>query len=125
MFVRGIRGAIRVKKNSRDEIERASLKLMRSLIRENDIDPDSVACVIFTVTGDLNADFPARPIRKMGNGWQFVPLLCTKEIDVPGAMDRMLRILVLANTTRPQRLVKHQYLGEAKKLRKDVGGRKK
>lgn len=125
MFVRGIRGAIRVKRNTRREIERASRRLMQSLIRENDIEPESVACVIFTVTGDLNADFPARPIREMGNGWEFVPLLCTREIDVPGAMDRMLRVLVLANTTRPQRLVKHQYLGGARRLRRDLGRRKK
>jgi len=71
------------------------------------------------LTPDLNAEFPALAAREMG--WQYVPLLCAREIDVPGAMERVVRVLVHVNTEKSQRELKHLYLKGAASLRLDLG----
>ncbi len=113
MFCRGVRGAITVDKNDREEIISATKELLRELVRANDIKIEDIACVIFTTTKDLNAEFPARAARELG--WNNTALLCSTEIDVPGSLPRCIRVLILYNTDREE--VKHVYLREAKKLR--------
>jgi chorismate mutase len=117
-MVRGIRGAIRVDANTAEAILDASRRLLQEMIRANAVAPEDIAAVIFTCTPDLNATFPAEAAR--GLGWNRVPLLCAQEIGVPGAMTRVLRVLMLVNTALAQEEIVHVYLGEAEKLRPDL-----
>ena len=119
MSVRGIRGAITAKENNSAEIIRATDELLREMIAANGIEPDAIASAVFSVTADLNAEFPARAARKLG--WKNVPLLCTNEIAVPGSLSKCIRILIHVNTEKKGSEVHHIYLGEAKKLRPDKG----
>ena len=118
MYVRGIRGAISVTENSPQAIREATKELLLAIVKENDLDPSLLASVIFTVTKDINADFPASTAREIG--WHMVPLLCCTEIDVPGSMPRVIRVLIHVNTTKEQDQIKHVYLGDAVGLRKDL-----
>jgi chorismate mutase len=122
MPVRGVRGAVPVKVNERGAIWRATRRLALKMVEANRLKKQDIACVIFTVTPDLNADFPAYAVRSMEGGWESVPLLCAREVDVPGAMPRLVRILMLVDSDVPQRDVKHVYIGKAAKLR--VGPKK-
>jgi chorismate mutase len=115
---RGIRGAITVERNSAGEIVTATRELLEAIIRENELDPEDITSAFFTVTQDLNAEFPASAAREMG--WKYVPLLCATEIDVPGRLEKCIRILVHVNTSKSQRDLKHIYLKEAVKLRVDL-----
>lgn len=115
---RGIRGATTVERNSAVEIVMATRELLEAIIRENELDPEDITSAFFTVTQDLNAEFPASAAREMG--WKYVPLLCATEIDVPGRLEKCIRILVHVNTSKSQRDLKHIYLKEAVKLRLDL-----
>ena len=119
MSVRGIRGAITAQENNSGEIVRATDELLREMIAANGITPDNIASAIFSVTADLNAEFPALAARQLG--WKNVPLLCTNEIAVPGSLGKCIRVLVHINTEKGSREIQHVYLGEAKKLRPDKG----
>lgn len=116
--VRGIRGAITVERNSADEILAASWELLDAVVKANDIDPEDIASIIFTVTADLDACFPAKAARD--KGFSHVPLLCALEINVPGSLARCIRLLLHVNTDKPQRDIKHIYLKEAERLREDL-----
>jgi len=115
---RGVRGAITAESNTREDILRAARQLLALMIRRNDIEAQDVAFAIFSVTPDLNAEFPALAARQLG--WLEVPLLCTNEIDVPDALGRCIRVLVSWNTTKSQREIEHIYVKEAVKLRPDL-----
>jgi len=116
--VRGLRGATTVEANDREAILSATEELLRALVEANDLHLDEVASVLFTVTADLNAEFPALAARRMG--WLQTPLLCTTEIPVPGGMERCIRVLIHVNTTKEQNEMRHVYLREAQKLRPDL-----
>lgn len=118
MLCRGVRGATTVETNSKEEILAATRQLLALIIRANGIDTEMVASVTFSVTSDLNAEFPALAARQLG--WLDVPLLCTYEIDVPGSLRRCIRILVLWNTEKSQRDIRHIYVNEAVRLRPDL-----
>ena len=117
MTCRGVRGATTVESNSRDEILEETRKLLALMIRFNDIRAGDVASAIFTLTRDLNAEFPALAARQLG--WLDVPLLCGHEVEVPGSLPRCIRILVHWNTDRAQEDITHVYLEDAQKLRPD------
>ncbi|HOV78636.1 MAG TPA: chorismate mutase [Bacillota bacterium] len=119
--LRGIRGAITVKQNSAGEIVAATRELLQAIISENGIEPEDMASVFFTVTPDLDAEFPATAARELG--LKYVPLLCTTEINVPGSLDRCIRVLVHVNTRKSQKEIRHVYLKEAVRLREDLAGR--
>lgn len=123
MNVRGIRGAITVKKNSRDEIISSTMSLLEKVASINGIKLNDIAAVIFSVTKDLNAEFPAVAARNLG--WLYSPLLCTYEINVPGSLKKCIRVLLLVNTEKQQKQMKHIYLKDARKLRPDLGAREK
>jgi len=116
--LRGIRGAITVERNTESEILRATGSLLRAIVSANKIKMNDVASVIFSVTKDLNAQFPAVAARKMG--WRSTPLMCTEEIDVPGAIKKCIRVLLHVNTAKQQDKMKHVYMGAAGKLRPDL-----
>ena len=118
MSVRGIRGAVNIATNTKEEILTKSRELLEAIVRENRIEAEDIACAIFTLTPDLNADFPAYAARQLG--WRDVPLMCARELDVPGAMEKVIRVLLLVNSTTPPSKIKHQYLGDTPKLRPDL-----
>jgi chorismate mutase len=88
------------------------------MIRANDIEPEDVASAVFSLTSDLDAEFPALAARQLG--WIDVPLLCTYEVDVPGSLRKCVRILVHWNTEKPQHEIRHIYIKDAERLRPDL-----
>ena len=120
MSVRGIRGATTAAVNTREAIVSATDRLLRELIAHNGLQPEELAAVFFTTTPDLNAEFPAAAARALG--WRKVPLLCSTEIDVPGRVERCIRVLMLANTVAAQSQIHHVYLEGATRLRPDLTG---
>lgn len=118
MAVRAVRGAIQVGENTRDAILDGTSELVLSVLGRNEIAGDDLISVIFTVTRDLDAEFPAYAARQMGLA--DVPLLCSNEIPVPGAMPRVIRMLAHVETPRPRGEIRHSYLRGAAALRTDL-----
>jgi chorismate mutase len=116
METRGVRGATTAARNEATAIRERTLELLRTLVEANGIRPEQLASAIFSVTGDLDADFPALAVRSL-EGWEEVPLLCVREIPVPGSLGRCIRILLLWNTDRPQGAIRHAFLRGARDLR--------
>jgi chorismate mutase len=112
-----LRGATSVERNDADSILSATRELVGELMKRNQIDPEQMVSCIFSCTGDLNAEFPAVAARDLG--LDQVPLLCAREIDVPGAMARVIRVLLHYYADGGHR-AQHVYLGEARKLREDL-----
>jgi chorismate mutase len=110
-----IRGATTVERDEPDLIREATRELILALVESNDLEPANIISAIFTLTQDLHSEFPARAARELG--WNDVPLLCTVEIDVPGAQQRCIRVLLHVSSDRARREVKHIYLREAVTLR--------
>jgi chorismate mutase len=115
---RGVRGATTVKSNDRDAILRATRQMLALAIRRNQIDTADIASALFTVTSDLDAEFPALAARQLG--WLEVPMLCGYEIRVPGSLPLCIRVLLNWNTTKTQSEIEHIYIHEAIKLRPDL-----
>ena len=118
MSVRAIRGATQVDVDERDAIIEATAELVRTVLDRNEIDPADLVSVIFTATPDLTAEFPAYAARAIGI--TDVPLLCASEIDVPGAMPRVIRLLAHVESTRHRDEIRHVYLRGAQALRTDL-----
>ena len=116
---RGIRGAITLEKNSREEIKFAVVELLGRILEENSVKTEDISSVIFTVTKDLTADFPAKYARENFN-FKYVPMMCYNEAEVEGAIKMCMRILVNYDTEKKQEEIKHIYLKGAKVLRQDL-----
>ncbi len=116
--IRGVRGAIRVERNTPEDILAATRELLLTVTEKNDLAVEDIASAFFTVTDDLDAEFPAYAAREIG--WEAVPLLCAREIAVPDSMSRVLRVLLHVNTTKTQDQIHHQYVGETARLRPDL-----
>ena len=119
MKLRALRGAITAEANDAESILAATEELMQAILDENSLAADELVSCIFTCTRDLDAEFPAVAARRMG--LSAVPLLCAHEIDVPGSLPRVIRVLVhcYADDSAPPR---HVYLRDAVSLRKDLQG---
>ena len=117
-MVRGIRGATTVEHNDAGEIKEATKELLEKILAENALSAEDLISAIFTVTADLNADFPASSAREIG--WELVPLLCATEIPVPGSLCSCIRVLIHVNTTLSQAEIRHVFLRNAMALRKDL-----
>jgi len=115
--VRAIRGATSVPANTRDAIHARTAELVREVLGRNGLAPDDLISVIFTATPDLDADFPAAAAREVGLG--AVPLICAREIPVPGALPSCVRLMAHVNMPNG-REVQHVYLHDAVKLRVDL-----
>ncbi|HSB19389.1 MAG TPA: chorismate mutase [Anaeromyxobacteraceae bacterium] len=113
--MRAIRGAITVEANTAPAIAAAVKELVEAVVKENQVSPADIVSAIFTLTPDLDADFPARPAREVG--WANVPMICAQEIAVPGALPRVCRLIVHA---RGRKTPRHVYLREARVLRPDL-----
>ena len=119
MRVRGIRGATTVEKNEASQIIAATKELLAEMIRLNQVAAEDVASVLITTTEDLNAAFPAQAARSF-EGWTYVPLMCAREIPVPGSLPRCIRVMMHVNTERGQREIEHVFLRDAVQLRPDL-----
>lgn len=115
---RGVRGATTVGADDRDEILQATRQLLGLMIRRNGIESADVASALFTVTNDIQSEFPALAARQLG--WIEVPLLCGYEISVPGSLPRCIRVLVHWNTDKAQANIAHVYIRDATRLRPDL-----
>lgn len=118
MTVRAVRGAVQVEANDRAAILEATTELVTEVMARNGLGTDQVISVIFTATPDLDAEFPALAARKLG--FQEVPLLCCGEIGVPGAMPRVVRLMMHVETGMARQQVQHVYLRGAAALRLDI-----
>ena len=112
-----VRGAIQVEGNDPASISAATAELVRELIGRNELSPERMVSCLFTCTGDLDAEFPAVAARELG--LDSVPLLCAREIDVPGSMPRVIRVM-LHYYAPSGHAPAHTYLGEAQGLRADL-----
>ncbi len=115
MYCRGVRGATTVEHNDREEILVATTELLQLIVRQNDLPVEDIASAIFTVTDDLDAEFPALAARQLG--WEGVALLCAREIPVPNSLSKCIRVLLHVNTTRRASEIQHVYIHGAVKLR--------
>jgi chorismate mutase len=114
-----LRGATTVEANDAEAILGATESLMREILERNGLAPEDAVSCIFTLTDDLDAQFPAVAARNIG--FSGVPLLCAREVPVPGALPRVIRVLMhyYADDDHSSR---HVYLGEARALRLDLEG---
>jgi chorismate mutase len=117
-MVRAIRGAIQVDDDSHDAILEATTELVSEIMQRNRLTTDDVISVLFTASPDLTAQFPALAARKLG--FHDVPLICASEIDVPGALPRVVRLMAHVETDRPRSEIQHVYLRGAVALRQDI-----
>jgi chorismate mutase len=117
-MVRAIRGAVQIDADDREAILAAVTELVSEVMDRNRLTTDEVISVIFTSTPDLTAEFPALAARKLG--FHDVPLICASEIDVPGALPRVVRLMAHVETDRPRHEIQHVYLRGAAALRVDI-----
>lgn len=118
-YSRGIRGATTLSSNTKEEIKSATVELLNKMTEENQINTEDIAFAIFTLTDDLNADFPAKYAR-LECGFNMVPMMCYQELNVPNSLKMCLRILLNINTKKQQNEIKHIYLKGASVLRQDL-----
>ena len=116
MISKGIRGAITVDENTPEAIGAATIKLLSEMMKRNNIEVDSISHAIFTLTEDLNADFPAKYAR-INLKWKEVPMMCFQELDVPNSLPKCLRVLIVINCGEGF-VPEFVYLEGAEKLRK-------
>ncbi len=119
MAVRGIRGATVASRDDPEAILSATRDLLRAILEANpSLRAEDLASVFFTVTDDLAAIHPAQAARQLG--WIDVPLMCAREIPVPGSLPRCIRVLLHWNTDIGQDAIRHVYVGQAASLRPDL-----
>lgn len=112
-----VRGAVQAEANDAEAIVSATTELMRELLDRNELQPDAMVSCLFTTTDDLDAEFPAVAARNLG--LEAVPLLCCREIPVPGSMPRVIRAMVHYYAPASHSAA-HAYLGPTQDLRSDL-----
>jgi chorismate mutase len=118
MAVRAVRGATQLEVDDRDHLLSSVDELIREILSQNRLATDDLISMLFTATPDLHSEFPALAARQLGIG--DVPLLCTQELAVEGAMPRVIRVMVHAETELSKAEVRHVYLRGAAALRRDL-----
>jgi chorismate mutase len=116
--VRAVRGAIQVDADDRESILAGTTEMVLAVLERNGFVSDDLISVFFTVTPDLTAEFPAYAARQLG--FHDVPLMCSTEIPVTGAMPRVIRMMAHVETTKARAELKHAYLRGAASLRRDL-----
>lgn len=118
MAVRAVRGAVQLERDEAEHMHQQVSELLTAVLERNRLSVDDLISVIFTATPDLHSDFPAVAARKLGI--TDVPLVCAQELDITGAMPRVVRVLAHVETELSKADVSHVYLGAARALRKDI-----
>lgn len=116
MITKGIRGAITVEKNTEEAIKKATIELLDELVKKNNIELSMISHVIFTLTQDLNAAFPAK-FARIDLKWDDVAMMCFHELDVQNSLKKCLRVLIVINCSE-EFVPEFVYLAGAKELRK-------
>ena len=119
MQSRGVRGAITIDSNTKEDVKKSTIELLNRMISENGIDKKNISFAIFTLTSDINVDFPAKYAR-LECGFEKIPVMCYNEAKIEGSLEKCLRILLNINTEKSQDEIKHIYLKGAKILREDI-----
>jgi chorismate mutase len=117
MRLYALRGAVTVDRNTAEDILGATEWLMHEIMQRNALTTDDVVSCLFTLTEDLDAEFPAVAARRLG--FDQVPLMCAREVPVPGALPKVIRVL-MHYYAAPDHQARHVYLGDARKLRADL-----
>jgi chorismate mutase len=118
MAVRAIRGATQLEVDDRDHLLASVDELIREILTQNQLATGDLISMLFTATPDLHSEFPALAARQLGIG--DVPLLCTQELDIAGAMPRVIRVMLHVETALTKAEVRHVYLRGAAALRRDL-----
>lgn len=116
--MRAVRGAVQLERDERDHLLASVDELIHEILAQNSLSTDDLVSMIFTATPDLHSEFPALAARQLGIG--DVPLLCAQELDIEGAMPRVIRVLVHVETELAKADVRHVYLRGAAALRRDL-----
>jgi len=116
--VRAVRGAVQLDRDEAEHMDERVAELLTAILERNSLTADDLISVWFTATPDLHSDFPAAAARKLGI--VDVPLICAQELDVTGAMPRVVRVLAHVETELTKAEITHVYLGAAAALRKDI-----
>lgn len=117
-MMQGVRGAITVEHNDKEEIVAAVIELLTTMQEKNGFEVEDIGAAIFSATDDLTAVFPAVGARRMG--WTTVPLFGAQEQEVDDALTQCVRVLLLLNTNKKQSEIYHVYLRGAAVLRPDL-----
>lgn len=118
MAVRAVRGATQLDADDREHMLERVAEMVTDVMEANSLDVNDFISVIFTATPDLVSEFPAYAARRLGFG--DVPLICARELDVSGAMPRVVRMLAHVETDLPRKEITHVYLHGAAALRSDL-----
>ena len=118
MALRAVRGATQLDEDERDHLLASAVELIRAILDANTFTTDDLVSIVFTATPDVHSEFPALAARQLGIG--DVPLLCAQELDVAGALPRVVRVLAHVDTDVPRSDIKHVYLRGAAALRRDL-----
>ncbi|WP_298324410.1 chorismate mutase [Haloactinopolyspora sp.] len=118
MTVRAVRGASQLEVDEAGHLLERTAELMRTVLERNELEPDDVISILLTATPDLRSAFPATAVRALGI--TDVPMMCAQEIDVAGAMPRVVRLMAHVETTRPRSQIRHVYLHGTSVLRDDI-----
>jgi chorismate mutase len=116
--VRALRGATTVDVDTPEQVTERVTTLLKEMFARNDVDHDDLISILFTATDDIRSIFPATAARTIGLG--DVPLMCAREIPVPGSMPRCLRVMVHFESDKSRRELHHIYLEQARSLRDDL-----
>jgi chorismate mutase len=115
--LRALRGATTADANDANAILEATEELVSEVLERNQLRMEDLVSCIFTCTTDLDAEFPAVAARQLG--FDRVPLLCTREVPVPGSLPMVIRVLIHYYADDDHE-AGHVYLGEARRLRRDL-----
>lgn len=118
LALRAIRGAIQLDSDEREHLLKSTAELLTKVLHANDIANGQLVDILFTATPDIVSEFPAVGARELGLG--DVPLMCFVEMNVAGALPRIIRVMVHAEIDKPRSEIQHIYLRGATALRKDL-----
>jgi chorismate mutase len=116
--VRAIRGAIQLDVDEREHVLSSTRELVSTVLEANSLSKEDIISIMFTATPDVRSEFPAVAARELGLG--DVPLMCTQELDIVGAMPMVIRLMAHVNTTLTHGQISHIYLRGATALRRDL-----
>jgi chorismate mutase len=119
MTVRGVRGATTIVEDREELIILETAKLVKKMTEVNEIPAEDIVSVILSATRDIKSAFPAKAVRSI-EGWKYVPVMSTHEMDVPGSLPLCIRVMMHVNSSKTQKQIEHIYLNEAIKLRPDL-----
>lgn len=118
-MIRGIRGAITVEEDTVENVKDATVELLSKIISDNELNTDDFAYAEFSITEDIKSSTPAK-FARTELGWHTVPMMCYREFEFENGLNKCIRVLVVTNSDKSQKEIKHVYLREAERLRPDL-----